>query len=80
MKESGLRENCIIRLNERTERKDSEHRQRMYTGNIPQIGRPPECRHASNSSIDGKSFPAFLLYSLFLGKIFTPYVGKTKFN
>ncbi|MGP0580112.1 hypothetical protein ACTP13_24345 [Paenibacillus peoriae] len=35
-------------------------------------GTPPECRHASNSSIDGKPFPAFLLHSLFLGKILTP--------
>ncbi len=43
-------------------------------------GTPPECRHASNSSIDGKPFPAFLLHSLFLGKILTPYVGQTKFN
>ncbi|MDY8026271.1 hypothetical protein [Paenibacillus polymyxa] len=47
-------------------------------------GTPPECRHASNSSIDGKldgkPFPAFLLHSLFLRKILTPYVRQTKFN
>lgn len=46
----------------------------------PKLAAPPECRHASNSSIDVKPFPAFLLYSLFLGKIFTPFVGKTEFN
>ncbi|EPY07791.1 hypothetical protein PAALTS15_08074 [Paenibacillus alvei TS-15] len=59
----------VIMLSYR-KRKDSENRQRMFTGNIPQIGRPPECRHASNSSIDGKPFPMFLLYSHLFGKIF----------
>jgi len=62
----------VIMLSYR-KRKESEHQQRMYTGNIPQIGPPFECRHASNSSIDGKPFPTFLLYSHLYGKIFKLY-------
>lgn len=40
----------------------------QIVGNISQIPRPLNVN--TRPSIDGKPFPAFLLYSIFLGKIF----------